>query len=87
MLALLPFAVVMPLIPAAGEVRESFYLLVFPLVGLFVAATVFHGELAATRPRVRDLTESYLWLSPGAPRLRSKGGAIGFYCLILEVAQ
>jgi len=69
MAALLPFAVVIPLALAAGQVRESFYLLAFPLVALFVAAMVCHGELAASRPQVRDLTEFYLWLS--------LGGAIG----------
>ncbi|HEY2680702.1 MAG TPA: fused MFS/spermidine synthase [Candidatus Udaeobacter sp.] len=66
---LLPFAVVVPLILAAGQVHESLTLLVFPLVALFVAAMVCHGELAASRPEVRHLTEFYLWLS--------LGGAIG----------
>lgn len=69
MSALLPFAVAVPLILAAGNVRESLYLLVFPLVALFVAGMVCHGELAASRPPVRDLTEFYVWLS--------LGGAIG----------
>ena len=69
MSALLPFAVVVPLVLAAGEVRESLYLLVFPLVALFVAAMVCHGELAASRPQVQHLTEFYVWLS--------LGGAIG----------
>jgi hypothetical protein len=69
MSALLPFAVVVPLVLAAGQVRESLTLLVFPLVALFVAAMVCHGELAASRPPVRDLTEFYVWLS--------LGGAIG----------
>ncbi|HZD08075.1 MAG TPA: hypothetical protein VE176_07495, partial [Candidatus Limnocylindrales bacterium] len=69
MSALMPFAVVVPLVLAAGQVRESFTLLVFPLIGLFVAAMVCHGELAASRPQVRHLTEFYLWLS--------LGGAIG----------
>lgn len=69
MSALLPFAVVVPLMLAAGQVRESPYLLVFPLVALFVAAMVCHGELAASRPQVQHLAEFYLWLS--------LGGAIG----------
>src|ERR1043166_3859139 len=69
MSALLPFAVVVPLVLAAGQVRESLDLLVFPLIALFVAAMVCHGELAASRPPVRHLTEFYLWLS--------LGGAIG----------
>jgi hypothetical protein len=69
MSALLPFAVVVPLVLAAGQVRESLYLLVFPLVALIVAGMVCHGELAASRPQVRHLTEFYVWLS--------LGGAIG----------
>ena len=69
MSALLPFAVVVALVLAAGLVRESLHLLVFPLVALFVAAMVCHGELAASRPHVQHLTEFYLWLS--------LGGAIG----------
>lgn len=69
MCALLPFAVVVPLVLAAGNVTGSLYLLAFPLVALFVAAMVCHGELAASRPQVRDLTEFYVWLS--------LGGAIG----------
>jgi hypothetical protein len=69
MSALLPFAVVVPLVLATGEVNKSLYLLVFPLIGLFVAAMVCHGGLAASRPPVRDLTEFYVWLS--------LGGAIG----------
>jgi hypothetical protein len=69
MSALLPFAVVVPLVLAAGEVSESLYLLVFPLVALFVVGVVCHGELAASRPQVRHLTEFYVWLS--------LGGAIG----------
>jgi hypothetical protein len=69
MSALLPFAVVVPLVLAAGQVRESLYLLVFPLVALFVAAMVCHAELAASRPQVQHLTEFYVWLS--------LGGAIG----------
>ena len=69
MSTLLPFAVVVPLVLAAGQVRESLTLLVFPLVALFVAAMVCHGELAASRPQVQHLTEFYLWLS--------LGGAIG----------
>lgn len=69
MSALLPFAVVVALVLAAGLVRESLYLLAFPLVALFVAAMVCHGELAASRPQVQHLTEFYLWLS--------LGGAIG----------
>ena len=69
MSSLLPFAVAVPLVLAAGNVRESLYLLVFPLVALFVAGMVCHGELAASRPPVGDLTEFYVWLS--------LGGAIG----------
>jgi spermidine synthase len=69
MSALLPFAVVVALVLAVGQVRESLDLLVFPLVALFVVAMVCHGELAASRPQVQDLTEFYLWLS--------LGGAIG----------
>ncbi len=69
MSALLPFAMVVPLVLAAGQVRESLYLLVFPLIALFVAGMVCHGELAASRPQVLHLTEFYVWLS--------LGGAIG----------
>src|SRR6202007_3384957 len=69
MSALLPFAVVVPLVLVAGRVTTSLYLLVFPLVALFVAAMVCHGELAASLPEVQHLTEFYLWLS--------LGGAIG----------
>lgn len=69
MSALLPFAMVVPLVLAAGQVRQSLYLLVFPLVALFVAGMVCHAELAASRPPVGSLTEFYVWLS--------LGGAIG----------
>ena len=35
------------------------------LLAFFVTAMVCHGELARLRPRVRHLTEFYLWLSVG----------------------
>ncbi|HEY2982423.1 MAG TPA: fused MFS/spermidine synthase [Anaerolineales bacterium] len=69
MLVLLPFAAVVPLVIVTGYVRGRLEFILFHLLALFVAAMVCHGELAASRPGVRQLTEFYLWLSIG--------GAIG----------
>jgi len=69
MSALLPFAVVVPLVMFAGHVRPSLDFLVFPLFALFVVAMVCHGELVASRPAAVHLTDFYLWISAG--------GAIG----------
>ena len=69
MSALLPFAIVVPLVMFAGHVRPSLDFIVFPLFALFVVAMVCHGELAASRPAVVHLTDFYLWISAG--------GAIG----------
>ena len=69
MSALLPFAVVVPLVLFSGHVRPSLDFVVFPLFTLFVVAMVCHGELAASRPGVVHLTDFYLWISAG--------GAIG----------
>src|SRR5262245_53963290 len=69
MSALLPFAVIVPLIMFAGHIRPSLDFLIFPLFALFVVAMVCHGELAASRPGVVHLTDFYLWISAG--------GAIG----------
>jgi hypothetical protein len=69
MSALLPFAVVVPLVLFSGHVRPSLDFVVFPLFALFVVAMVCHGELAASRPAVVHLTDFYLWISAG--------GAIG----------
>jgi len=69
MSALLPFAVVVPLVMFAAHVRPTIDVLFFPLFALFVVAMVCHGELAASRPAVVHLTDFYLWISAG--------GAIG----------
>ncbi len=40
-------------------------LLPLHLLGFFVAACIFHGELARSRPIARHLTSFYLWISAG----------------------
>ncbi|MCW5970146.1 MAG: fused MFS/spermidine synthase [Blastocatellales bacterium] len=65
----LPFAVAIPLALVSGHAQLSLELIIFPLLALFIVSMVCHGELAASRPEVRYLTEFYLWLS--------LGGAVG----------
>jgi hypothetical protein len=62
----LPFLSLAALIPVISQTR--FPLIVFLLLNLFLllaVAMVCHGELARSRPRLRRLTEFYLWISVG----------------------
>ncbi len=62
---MLPFFVVLPFIAIVSGLREPLGFVLFHLAALFLAAMVCHGELAASRPGVRHLTEFYVWLSIG----------------------
>jgi len=48
-----------------NEARLNWLILPLHLATFFVVAMVCHGELAATRPKARWLTEFYLWMSVG----------------------
>jgi hypothetical protein len=50
-----------------GGTSTSYLVVIFPLhlLTFFVTAMVCHGELAASRPASRYLTEFYLWMSLG----------------------
>jgi hypothetical protein len=50
-----------------GGTSTSYLAVIFPLhlLTFFVTAMVCHGELAASRPASRYLTEFYLWMSVG----------------------
>ncbi len=65
MLAAQPF-VILPL-AVVFALKNANSLLSFPLhlLALFTTAMVCHGELAASRPPARHLTEFYLWMSLG----------------------
>jgi hypothetical protein len=56
--------VVIPMI-VLSLAPPNIWLLVLQLAGFFVIAMVCHGELAARRPAVQDLTEFYLCISLG----------------------
>ncbi len=61
-----PFLILAGLIPTVAQSKLSFpILLALYLAVLFGVAMVCHGELAATRPAVRRLTEFYLCISIG----------------------
>ncbi len=72
---LLPHRLMIRLLPSAAilwativffQATEPISLLIgLHLLMLFCAAMVCHGELAASRPAARDLTEFYLWMSLG----------------------
>ena len=62
----LPFVILCGLIPTVSQTRFSLaVLLLVYLMVLFCVAMVCHGELARSRPPVRQLTEFYLWISVG----------------------
>jgi len=63
MLRLQPFVLIPVVILSVGI--HSVWLLLLHLGCFFVIALVCHGELARSRPEVRDLTEFYLWISLG----------------------
>jgi hypothetical protein len=63
MLWLQPLLIIPVVILAIGV--HSVWLLLLHLASFFVIAMVCHGELARSRPAVRDLTEFYLWISLG----------------------
>ena len=63
MLRLQPLLIIPVVILSAFT--PSIWILLLHLVSFFVTAMVCHGELARSRPHVRDLTEFYLWVSLG----------------------
>lgn len=66
MCALLPAAVVLPLLGVSLHLSLPWWLLTLAhLLALFTAALVCHGALAADRPPAARLTEFYLWISVG----------------------
>jgi SAM-dependent methyltransferase len=66
MLRVQPF-LVLPLAAwfCLNRAETSWLMVPLHLLTFFVVAMVCHGELAATRPGTRHLTEFYLWLSLG----------------------
>jgi hypothetical protein len=58
-------AVLLALVYLSGAARPAWFLILFHLVFLFVAALVCHGQLADERPPARHLAEFYLWLAAG----------------------
>jgi SAM-dependent methyltransferase len=48
-----------------NRVETTWLMVPLHLLTFFIVAMVCHGELAATRPGTRHLTEFYLWLSVG----------------------
>jgi spermidine synthase len=66
MLAAEPFFIAaVSLLIMFGFTRNPMQVITIHLLGLFVVATVCHGELARRRPSVTHLTEFYLWISVG----------------------
>jgi hypothetical protein len=66
MVRVLPSAAILWATVVFFQATEPITLLIgLHLLVLFCAAMVCHGELAASRPAARDLTEFYLWLSLG----------------------
>jgi hypothetical protein len=63
--ALLPVAVLPPLVSIIGDRTDNLWTIPIHLFTLFVAALFCHGELARTRPGVSRLTEFYVWMSVG----------------------
>jgi hypothetical protein len=61
----LPFVVFIPLATILTRLAEPPGFMLFHLAAFFLAAMVCHGELAASRPGVRGLTEFYVWLAIG----------------------
>ena len=63
---LLPGAgVLVALVYLSGATEPAWFLILFHLLFLFVAAVVCHGQLASERPAPSRLAELYLWLSVG----------------------
>jgi hypothetical protein len=62
---LLPVVVFIPLATILTGMAEPPGFILFHLVAFALAATVCHGQLAASRPGVRHLTEFYVWLAIG----------------------
>jgi hypothetical protein len=66
MVRLLPgVATLLALIYLSGATQPAWFLILFHLIFLFVAAMVCHGQLADERPAARHLAEFYLWLAVG----------------------
>ncbi len=63
MLRLQPLLIIPVVMLSAGI--HSVWILLLHLASFFVIAMVCHGELARSRPHVRNLTEFYLWVSLG----------------------
>ncbi|MFN2481145.1 MAG: spermidine synthase [Pyrinomonadaceae bacterium] len=74
---LLPGAgVILALIYLSGATEPAWFLILFHLLFLFIAAMVCHGQLASARPPARHLAEFYLWVAIG-------GALGGFFNAIL----
>jgi spermidine synthase len=58
-------AILVTLVYLSGATQPAWFLILFHLLFLFVAAVTCHGQLAAERPAPRHLAEFYLWLSVG----------------------
>lgn len=63
MVRLQPFLIIPIVLLSFGT--QGIWALPLHLAAFFVTAMVGHGELARTRPAVRNLTEFYLWVSLG----------------------
>lgn len=69
-LRLLPFALVIGLVPLGASIANLISVPLWGLIALhlsafFLAALACHGALAADRPSPQHLTEFYLWMSAG----------------------
>ncbi|HWW76187.1 MAG TPA: hypothetical protein VNZ44_12370, partial [Pyrinomonadaceae bacterium] len=58
-------AVLVSLVYLSGAAQPAWFLILFHLLFLFVAALVCHGALADDRPGASHLAEFYLWLAAG----------------------
>jgi hypothetical protein len=58
-------AVLVSLVYLSGAAQPAWFLILFHLLFLFVAALVCHGALADDRPGAAHLAEFYLWLAAG----------------------
>ena len=62
---LLPGAGIVLALYLSGATEPAWFLILFHLLFLFIAAMVCHGQLASERPPARHLAEFYLWVAIG----------------------
>lgn len=58
-------AVLLAIVYLSGATQPAWFLILFHLFFLFLAALVCHGRLAEERPRAEHLAEFYFWLAVG----------------------